>query len=979
MRRGRMTARSLGAAVAVASALTASVAAAPPAGAADACGNDAGWAGGPPVVTMAGRLAEGRAVDIGQAPIDVVVTGQTALVVDGAHNVVRSIDLASGIEVVRVGNGSSDACVADGTPARSAALSGISSVAPAPDGGMFVASTTVIYRVRPDGTVQRIAGSVVGGAGGDGGPALSATLDHVSSLTPSPDGSLYFVQPFANVIRRIDDRGVITRVASGSLRFPTGLARAADGSLLVADAGNERIVRVSPGGATTTLASTTGADGSIAVAFGQPQDVAVAADGAIIVTAAGSTWRIAGRQATLLANVGGRALAVDGERVLVADSGGARVLGIVAGRVEVMAGTGTAGSGDGLPASQAQLGQLGAVAVAGDGAVYFADGARIRRMGTDGRVTAFAGSGAPPGAGSRPGDGQPAATTAFEGIGGIALGPDNLVYFTDRTTRSVLRVSTDGLLTRVAGGGSAAGAPPATGPRRAGDGGPARNAEFKGVADLAFGPGGDLYVSDAEDHTVRRIGPDGIITTIAGNGVGSQLPSIEGSFSGDGGPATEAGLSRPSGLAIDGSGNLYIADTWNDRIRRVDRAGRITTILGPQTPLSAPREVGAGITRPSRPTWIEADTAGNLYFNDPYAGYVHRVDAAGFPEMVAGGGDRDYPADGTAATRLRTRGVALAVDPRNGDLVLADAHNHRLRRLPGLGASGALVRLGGSDRLMTAIGISRSSFEPGAAAAVTLSRADSFADALAGGPLAATSGGPLLLTPSFGLDPFVEAELRRVLPAGGPVHLLGGTTALSADLESRVRSLGYQVRRFEGADRFATAVSIARDGLGGPTAVLLASGTDFPDALAASAAAAHTGAAVLLTDGPRMPPATGDYLRTRTPAAIALGGPARTAAPGVEALVGADRYATAAMVAARFFPNATVAAVASGRSFPDALAGGARVGRLGGPLLLSEPDVLPEPTRRQIVAIAPSRIELYGGGSVLSDAVRAALQASVTP
>jgi hypothetical protein len=293
-------------------------------------------------------------------------------------------------------------------------------------------------------------------------------------------------------------------------------------------------------------------------------------------------------------------------------------------------------------------------------------------------------------------------------------------------------------------------------------------------------------------------------------------------------------------------------------------------------------------------------------------------------------------------------------------------------------SSGAVVSFAGTDRIQTAIEISRSTFPAGSATAVTVARSDAFADALAGGPLAAAEGGPLLLTPPSGLDLAVQAEVLRVLPPGGAVNLLGGPAALPASLEFTLGALGYRVRRFAGRDRFETAVAIARDGLNRPGLVLLASGTDFPDALAGAAAAAHVGAAVLLTDGARMAPATAAYLQAAAPQRIALGGPARAADPGAEAVVGVDRFDTAAKVAARFFPQAQVVGLASGRSFADALAGGVRLARLGGPLLLSEPDFLPEPTRRRLAALAPPRLELYGGGAALGAAVRVAAEAALS-
>lgn len=287
-------------------------------------------------------------------------------------------------------------------------------------------------------------------------------------------------------------------------------------------------------------------------------------------------------------------------------------------------------------------------------------------------------------------------------------------------------------------------------------------------------------------------------------------------------------------------------------------------------------------------------------------------------------------------------------------------------------------RIAGSSRLATAIGASQDQFPTtGSATAVVLTRADTYPDALSGGPLAAKVGGPLLLTATGSLDPAVKTEIVRVLPVGGTVYILGGTSAVSAAVESTITGLGFVVKRLAGADRFATAVAVA-DALGDPTTVFEATGLNFPDALAGGPAAIKTGGAILLTNGSTQSPATAAYL-TAHPGGThyALGGPAAAADPTATPLSGNDRYWTAAAVAFRFFPDATTVGVATGGNFPDALAAGPDLAAKGAPLLLvPTAGALPEGIVVDLLArtfAGSTNVALFGGTASVSDDVASQL------
>lgn len=326
--------------------------------------------------------------------------------------------------------------------------------------------------------------------------------------------------------------------------------------------------------------------------------------------------------------------------------------------------------------------------------------------------------------------------------------------------------------------------------------------------------------------------------------------------------------------------------------------------------------------------------------------------------------------------------------------------------LVGFGVAKPTVsRTAGGDRFGTGVAVSQSRFADAGgdstgrqvANTVVLARGDDFPDALAGVPLAAKVDAPLLLTDTAALTPVTEAEIRRVLGGSGTVDILGGPGAVSPAVEARLVQLGYSVNRYWGPDRYATALDIARRGLGDPAHIILATGLGYADALAAGpfaagpAASNGTPAAILLTNGSAMDPATAAYVRTKaagsTPSSVsiwAVGTPAvkASAAAGgyVIPLAGGDRYATDAAVV-----NATTAAgpvyrvaVATGDGFPDALTGGALAAETGA-VLVTVPSTLTPSISAMLTAMAPnlSWVRMFGGTSVLGPAIQQGLVQAV--
>jgi RHS repeat-associated protein len=222
-------------------------------------------------------------------------------------------------------------------------------------------------------------------------------------------------------------------------------------------------------------------------------------------------------------------------------------------------------SGDGGPATEALLDNPRDVAIASDGSLYIADTGnhRIRRVGVNGIITTVAGSG-PTGfnaPGDFSGDGGPATEARLNAPVAVAASPDGSLYIADRNNHRVRRVGPDGIVTTVTGTGEAG---------FSGDGGPATEARLNGPSAVAVGPNGVVYIADQLNRRLRGVGPDGIITTVAGTGASG--------FAGDGGQAAEAQLSTPRDVAVASDGSLYIAD--GNRIRCVGPDGIITTIAG---------------------------------------------------------------------------------------------------------------------------------------------------------------------------------------------------------------------------------------------------------------------------------------------------------------------------------------------------------------------------------------------------------------
>ncbi len=358
---------------------------------------------------------------------------------------------------------------------------------------------------------------------------------------------------------------------------------------------------------------------------------------------------------------------------------------------------------EGVPATQAALIFPEYAVVDAQGNLYISDfgSNRVRKVGPSGTITTYAGTGV---AGFS-GDGGPAVRAQLSAVTGLALDPAGNLYIADQGNARIRRVNRAGIITTIAGTGT---------PVTSGDTGPALEAGICFPWALAFDRAGNLYVSDSHDNLVRRIDPSGHIITVAGGGLAAASEREGEKALGDGGDAGRATLNTPRGLAVDDDGNLYIADRQNNRVRRVDHSGTISTLARLELPNALALDgqgnlfvsgnstihkvdlrtgvvsLYAGSVRgfdgdhhPAlqtrfgfhSPAGLTFDGDGNLLAVDSANGRVRRIDArSGVVTTVAGGRSSEGPA-GVSTGLLAPVGVAL---DRSGNLYISESNGHRI-------------------------------------------------------------------------------------------------------------------------------------------------------------------------------------------------------------------------------------------------------------------------------------------------------------
>ena len=566
-------------------------------------------------------------------PRGVAVDGAgNVFVADLFNNTIRKIT-SSGVVTTLAGSAGSSGS-ADGTGAA-ARFSYPNGVAVDGAGNVFVADSdnNTIRKITSSGVVTTLAGSA-GSYGSADGTGAAARFQLPSGVAVDGAGNVFVADNENNTIRKITPSGVVTTLAgsaaadwgsadgtgaAASFHWPDGVAVDGAGNVFVADTYNNTIRRITSSGVVTTLAGSAGLSGSAdgtgaAARFNWPQGVAVDRAGNVLVadfhnnairkiTSSGVVTTLAGTADSSGSTDGTGAaarfdtpygVAVDGAgNVFVADYDNNTIRKItLSGVVTTLAGSAadSAGSADGTGAAGRFCGPNG-VAVDGAGNVLVADywNDTIRKVTPSGVVTTLAGSAGLSGSA----DGTGAAARFFLPVGVAVDGTGNV--FVADGNNTIRKITPTGVVATLAGSAGLSGSADGTGAA----------ARFCRPSGLAVDGVGNVFVADNENNTIRKVTPSGVVTTLAGSA------GLSGSADGTGAAAS---FSWPQGVAVDGAGNVFVADSQNNAIRKISTSGVVTTIVGVASGMSAgnlPGPLPASILSPSGVA-IDAST-GKLY------------------------------------------------------------------------------------------------------------------------------------------------------------------------------------------------------------------------------------------------------------------------------------------------------------------------------------------------------------------------------
>jgi sugar lactone lactonase YvrE len=604
--------------------------------------------------------------------------------------------------------------IGDGGPAVSAQLDVPYGVAADSAGNIFITEIlgNRIRKVTPAGIISTVAGNGSKGYSGDGGPAISAKFSSPRDISVDSGGNLFIADGENRRIRKVSSSGIITTVAgNGSLGYsgdggpatsaklyqPWGLSIDSANNLFIADTGSNCIRKVDSSGIITTIAGNTtwgyGGDGGPATSaqLKNPYGIAVDSAGNLFIAdynnncirkvdSSGIITTVAGNGSAGYSGDGGMATSAqlnwpygvavdDADNLYIADYSNNRIRKVASsGIITTVAGSASVGfSGDGGPSTSAQLDYPSGVALDTKGNLFIADdfNSRIRKVSVSGIITTVAGNGT---MGSS-GDGGYATSAQLHDAKKVAVDSAGNLYIADCTEYRIRKVSLSGIITTVAGNGSAG---------YSGDSGPATSAQLLLPMGVAADSAGNLFIADSGNHRIRKVSVSGIITTVAGNG--------SSGYNGDEIPATTARLWGPSDVVVDSAGNLFIADRNNHRIRKVAPSGIITTIAGNGINGFIGDDGPAILAQLYYPDGVSVDSAGTLFIADTYNHRIRTVNPAGIITTVAGTGPigvgyGGYSGDGGPATSAQLytpSGVAVDSD---GNLFIADQNNNRIRKV----------------------------------------------------------------------------------------------------------------------------------------------------------------------------------------------------------------------------------------------------------------------------------------------------------
>ena len=593
-------------------------------------------------------------------------------VADRNNNTIRKITPAGVVSTFAGHSGSTGA--ADG-PGNLAYFNSPAGLAIDATGNLYVADTFnyTIRKISPAGVVSTLAGTA-GSNGAADGSGAAAQFFLPQSLAVDGSGNVYVADTGSNTIRKITPAGMVTTLAGtagnagsangtgAAARFslPAGIASDAAGNVYVADSYNQTIRKITAAGVVTTFAGSAGNSGSAdgvgaAARFNYPFGVAVDAAGNVYVN---DTFNYAIRKIT---------------------SGG--VVTTITGQP----GFGPGAIDGSLATARFHL-AYGQLAVDASGAnLYLADtlNQTIRKITTT-TVSTLAGLASQYGINEGTGS-----AASFYGPRGVVVDPAGNIYVADSYNSAIRKISTVGVVSLVAGGANFGYAD-----------GLGAAAQFERPAAIAIDSAGNLYVADSSNSTIRKVTPSGVVTTIAGNA------SVAGSSDGIG---TAATFNGPTGIAVDATGNIYVADTNNQTVRKITAGGSVSTLAGAAGAYGYVEGMGA-TARFGNLAGLTVDGAGNLYVADASNHAIRKITPAGLVSTFAGGSFGSLDGTGTVAKFFNPSAISLDTA---GNLYVADTYNHIIRKITSAGlvttvvgvAGSSGIRLGSSGRLYQPFGI----------------------------------------------------------------------------------------------------------------------------------------------------------------------------------------------------------------------------------------------------------------------------------
>ena len=531
-----------------------------------------------------------------------------------------------------------------GLPATAVSIGTPKGVAVDSNGNIYFSDyeNSQLYMVATSGVLSTYAGSDIWGYSGDGGPATLASIWGPTSIAIGNAGNVYFVDQDSHILRKINTSGIITSLGA-SFTTSAGIAADHSGNVFFIDDDDQIVIELKSTGGTITYAGSAtlgpvySGDGGQATDAGLEQPLGLAVD-----------------------NTGNLFIAC-GNHVRKVDT---------TGIITTVAGSTTAGfSGDGWPATMAELHGASNVAVGLHGSLYISDQTnnRIRKIDSLGIIRTVVGTG----------------VAGFGGDGGLAtaalinapesIAPDrygNLIL-ADLNNKRLRIVDTSGIIKTIIGGGAVE------------DGWPATYASLNSPNGICSDAAGNIYIADYLDHRVRKVDLSGIITTIAGTGISG--------YSGDGGPATMANLQKPNSVITDAAGNVYISDIGDERIRMVNAAGIISTFAGGG---SGGDGIPATAANLNGPVGVTADGLGNIFIAESNHNCIRRVNSSGIISTYAGNGTAGYSGDGASATDAELKNPTGIAFDESGNLIIADNGNNCVRLVNSSGIISTIAGMG---------------------------------------------------------------------------------------------------------------------------------------------------------------------------------------------------------------------------------------------------------------------------------------------